>query len=221
MYTNGDYPFKVGKLMGTDAGGNRYYENTIDFPFGQHRWVEPGDIHNYDPSSIPPEWHGWMHSMSDAPGNCDAELEARKGEIKKTLNHSDAIYDHGVGFQNPPPPNPLNHMHNLSQLRARGPGVGNSVFGLPPDAPDLYYTQPGSPYSKAGKKGRFGDGEGKKETLESLRAKAQAALKGEYTTDDPHRIIRSFDKSDNSRPDRLGPVGTAPPPGKWPRAAGE
>ena len=28
MYTNGDYPFKIGRLVGTDAGGNKYYENT-------------------------------------------------------------------------------------------------------------------------------------------------------------------------------------------------
>ena len=98
MYTNGDYPFKFGKLMGTDAGGNRYYENLVDYPFGQHRWVEPGDAHNYDPTSIPPEWHGWMHHMSDVPGKCDEELEARKGEIRIGLNRSDAIYDHGVGF---------------------------------------------------------------------------------------------------------------------------
>jgi hypothetical protein len=28
--------------MGCDAAGNRYYENRVDYPFGQHRWVEPG-----------------------------------------------------------------------------------------------------------------------------------------------------------------------------------
>ena len=25
--------------MGHDAAGNRYYENRVDYPFGQHRWV--------------------------------------------------------------------------------------------------------------------------------------------------------------------------------------
>ena len=53
--------------MGCDGAGNRYYENRVDYPFGQHRWVEPGDIHNFDSASIPPEWHGWMTSMNDAP----------------------------------------------------------------------------------------------------------------------------------------------------------
>jgi hypothetical protein len=28
--------------MGGDAAGNRYYENRVDYPFGQHRWIEPG-----------------------------------------------------------------------------------------------------------------------------------------------------------------------------------
>ena len=31
--------------MGGDAAGNRYYENRVDYPFGQHRWVEPGKFH--------------------------------------------------------------------------------------------------------------------------------------------------------------------------------
>ena len=38
---NGDYPFKMGTYMGCDAMGNRYYENNVDYPIGQHRWVEP------------------------------------------------------------------------------------------------------------------------------------------------------------------------------------
>jgi len=32
---------------------------------GQHRWVEYKDIHNFDASMIPPEWHGWMHHTFD------------------------------------------------------------------------------------------------------------------------------------------------------------
>ena len=31
---------KEGTLVGTDALGNKYYENTA-YPWGQHRWVEP------------------------------------------------------------------------------------------------------------------------------------------------------------------------------------
>ena len=44
----------MGTYIGCDGAGNRYYENLVDYPFGQHRWVEPGDIHNFDSTSIPP-----------------------------------------------------------------------------------------------------------------------------------------------------------------------
>lgn len=40
--------------MGCDMAGNRYYENRVDYPFGQHRWVEPGDVHNFDATQIAP-----------------------------------------------------------------------------------------------------------------------------------------------------------------------
>ena len=56
----------MGTYMGCDAMGNRYYENRVDYPFGQHRWVEPADLHNFDATMVPPEWHGWMVSMNDA-----------------------------------------------------------------------------------------------------------------------------------------------------------
>lgn len=55
---------KFGTLMGVDRNGNKYYENP-EYPYGQHRWVEYADIHNYEPTSIPPEWHGWMHHTTD------------------------------------------------------------------------------------------------------------------------------------------------------------
>tara|TARA_B110000090_G_C13077661_1_gene329743 strand:+ start:172 stop:447 length:276 start_codon:yes stop_codon:yes gene_type:complete len=62
LYLIGD--IKFGDLKGTDAFDNKYYEN-LDYPFGQHRWVEYSDIHNPDATMIQPEWHGWMHHMFD------------------------------------------------------------------------------------------------------------------------------------------------------------
>jgi hypothetical protein len=38
---------------------------------------------------------------------------------------------------------------NQSQIRLRGYQIGNHVVGLPPGAPDVYYTQPGSPCNEA------------------------------------------------------------------------
>lgn len=133
--------------MGCDAAGNRYYENRVDYPFGQHRWVEPGDIHNFDSSQVPPEWQGWMTSMNDAPPSQEGEF---MDELAKRIHPnapSDAPYKHNIGYQNPY--FNFNHMHNQSQIRSRGYGIGNPVVGLPPHAPGAFYTQPGSPYNDA------------------------------------------------------------------------
>ena len=133
--------------MGCDGAGNRYYENRVDYPFGQHRWVEPGDIHNFDSASVPPEWHGWMTSMNDAPPAAEEDyIDDRKQNILP-LCESDANIDHNVGHQEEV--YNFHHLHNLSTVRSRGFGVGNPIVGLPPGAKDSYYTQPGSPYNDA------------------------------------------------------------------------
>lgn len=53
---------KIGKLVGTDKYGNKYFENNYYF-YGRNRWVEYAPhIHMaYDGSQIPAEWFGWMH----------------------------------------------------------------------------------------------------------------------------------------------------------------
>jgi NADH:ubiquinone oxidoreductase subunit len=150
MYTNGDYPFKFGTLMGSDAGGNKYFENRIDYPFGQHRWVEPGDRHNFDASSIPPEWNGWMCSMNDTtPDTESTYLENAKQNISP-ICHSDAPFDNNVGHQEKV--FNFHHLHNQTSVRSRGYNIGNPIVGLPPGAPDAYYTQPGSQYNAASRK---------------------------------------------------------------------
>lgn len=137
----------MGTYMGCDAMGNRYYENVVDYPFGQHRWVEPADLHNFDTTMVPPEWHGWMVSQNDAPPH---QEEAYFNEMKKRIQPnapSDAPFDHNIGYQNEL--FNFNGMHNQSQIRSRGYGIGNPIVGLPPHVPDAYYTQPGSPYNPA------------------------------------------------------------------------
>ena len=133
--------------MGCDAAGNRYYENRVDYPFGQHRWVEPGDIHNFDSSSVPPEWQGWMTSMNDAPPAAEGDYIEEKKKHIQPLCRSDANIDHNVGHQEEI--YNFHHLHNQSAVRSRGFGIGNPVVGLPPGAKDSYYTQPGSPYNDA------------------------------------------------------------------------
>ena len=52
-----------GRFIGRDQGGNQYYERSAK-PYA-HRWV----VYNgeADPSSVPPEWHAWLHHITDAP----------------------------------------------------------------------------------------------------------------------------------------------------------
>mmetsp|Transcript_25828 Transcript_25828/g.24694 ORF Transcript_25828/g.24694 Transcript_25828/m.24694 type:complete len:250 (-) Transcript_25828:322-1071(-) len=146
MYTNGDYPFKFGTFMGADAAGNRYYENRVDYPFGQHRWVEPGDIHNFDSSSVAPEWQGWMTSQNDAPPHKEDDfIEDAMGNVPPLESRADAPDSTHVGHQEEM--FHFHHLHCQSQVRSRGYGIGNPIVGLPPHAKDSYYTQPGSPYN--------------------------------------------------------------------------
>uniref|UniRef100_A0A663MKY9 NADH dehydrogenase [ubiquinone] 1 alpha subcomplex subunit 12 n=1 Tax=Athene cunicularia TaxID=194338 RepID=A0A663MKY9_ATHCN len=64
---------KTGTLIGTDKYGNKYYEDKRNF-FGRHRWVIYTNEMNgkntfweVDGSMVPPEWHRWLHSMTDDP----------------------------------------------------------------------------------------------------------------------------------------------------------
>jgi hypothetical protein len=34
----------------------------------QTRWVEPKDLKTYDASSVPSEWHGWLHNTTNQNG---------------------------------------------------------------------------------------------------------------------------------------------------------
>lgn len=52
------------KLAGTDQFGNRYYSGKPRKGYKHdRRWVIYKGAP--DPSSIPPEWHGWMHHQTD------------------------------------------------------------------------------------------------------------------------------------------------------------
>ncbi|XP_072958041.1 probable NADH dehydrogenase [ubiquinone] 1 alpha subcomplex subunit 12 isoform X2 [Typha angustifolia] len=56
-------------LVGVDKFGNKYYEKLHDTQFGRHRWVEYAEKRRYDASQIPPEWHGWLHHITDHTGD--------------------------------------------------------------------------------------------------------------------------------------------------------
>ncbi|KHJ97512.1 UBX domain protein [Oesophagostomum dentatum] len=59
---------RVGTCVGSDKFGNKYYEDNSFF-MPRNRWVEyPDKVWlDYDPSQVPPEWHRWLHHITDDP----------------------------------------------------------------------------------------------------------------------------------------------------------
>ena len=60
------YTFFNGALVGSDADGNRYYQEKRapkDRPRG--RWVMYKG--KAEASKVPPEWHAWLHRTVDTP----------------------------------------------------------------------------------------------------------------------------------------------------------
>ncbi|VDN97007.1 unnamed protein product [Rodentolepis nana] len=53
-------------MVGEDYLGNKYYENNRYF-IGRNRWVIYGNRFgwDYEASQVPPEWHRWLHNMTD------------------------------------------------------------------------------------------------------------------------------------------------------------
>ena len=53
--------WKKGSFVGKDEFGNSYYQERN----GTRRWVTYKGIS--DPTTVPPEWHGWLHHTVDTP----------------------------------------------------------------------------------------------------------------------------------------------------------
>jgi NADH:ubiquinone oxidoreductase subunit len=66
-WSNRIYTALRGKLVGTDATGNRYYVQSRGVgPLGvPRRWVIYRTL--AEASQVPPEWHGWLHFLVDEP----------------------------------------------------------------------------------------------------------------------------------------------------------
>lgn len=144
---------KFGTCVGEDVNGNRYFEN-MDYPHGQHRWVEFKDIHNPDVSTVPPEWHGWHTQMQDAPGpSAAAFLEAKLAashQVAGDTADSSKCYTDNVGLN--ASGYAMEPMMNKSSQRARGyrvAGVNQQVGDE-----DQFHVHPGHALNK-GKQGRY------------------------------------------------------------------
>lgn len=76
LYNPGD--IKFGKPVGEDEFGNKYYEDPNEIA-GQQRWTEfhVDSFKDFDASHIPPQWHLWMHQITDAlPGSEGQKVRA-------------------------------------------------------------------------------------------------------------------------------------------------
>mmetsp|Transcript_21407 Transcript_21407/g.50333 ORF Transcript_21407/g.50333 Transcript_21407/m.50333 type:complete len:308 (-) Transcript_21407:37-960(-) len=136
---------KFGQLVGIDELGNRYYENTEDYAYGQHRWIEYDGFRHYysvDASEVPPQWHAWLHSITDTPPTSASVGDAHTRPTKSNSTGADTPFDRNLGG-----------VHrawevNGSSMRPRGFGVTN---GYDKDSPlhsapneEHFWTQPGN-----------------------------------------------------------------------------
>ncbi|EGG16106.1 NADH dehydrogenase ubiquinone 1 alpha subcomplex subunit 12 [Cavenderia fasciculata] len=105
LYYTGE--IKYGTIVGQDSFGNRYYENKAE-PHGRHRWVEYGNPKNVDASLVPPEWHSWLHHISDKHGNTQDMMSftpTYKREHFQNPTGTDAAYT------------PPNYLYNIEKQK--------------------------------------------------------------------------------------------------------
>uniref|UniRef100_A0A0E0R2Y7 NADH dehydrogenase [ubiquinone] 1 alpha subcomplex subunit 12 n=1 Tax=Oryza rufipogon TaxID=4529 RepID=A0A0E0R2Y7_ORYRU len=69
-------------LVGVDKFGNKYYEKLHDTQYGRHRWVEYAEKGRYNASQVPPEWHGWLHHITDSTGD-EATVNSPPGRLPR------------------------------------------------------------------------------------------------------------------------------------------
>jgi len=137
LYTFGH--IKFGNRVGEDKFGNEYYENNLDYPIGQNRWVVYKDMHNPCASMVPPSWHSWLHSMTDVRG-IDAQAPYK---VQQTGVGSSAAgkWDDHVGGGND-----VKHEMNQTGFRSRGYGVGSIYADW---GTDTTFIAPGNALKKA------------------------------------------------------------------------
>uniref|UniRef100_A0A7S3QL95 NADH dehydrogenase [ubiquinone] 1 alpha subcomplex subunit 12 n=1 Tax=Dunaliella tertiolecta TaxID=3047 RepID=A0A7S3QL95_DUNTE len=82
----------AGTLVGQDQHGNKYYENN-NLQYDRKRWVMYKDTFDYSPSTIPPEWHGWINYVNDyTPHNHNFGKPIYALPTEKTKTGTDGAY---------------------------------------------------------------------------------------------------------------------------------
>ncbi|KAJ3689525.1 hypothetical protein LUZ61_018689 [Rhynchospora tenuis] len=75
-------------LVGVDKFGNKYYEKLGDTQYGRHRFVEYAQKSRYNASQVPPEWHGWLHYVTDHTGDELLMLKPKRYGVEHKENLS-------------------------------------------------------------------------------------------------------------------------------------
>ncbi|KAG0497883.1 hypothetical protein HPP92_002574 [Vanilla planifolia] len=78
-------------VVGVDKFGNKYYERLENTQFGRHRWVEYAQKDRYNASQVPPEWHGWLHYITDHTGDELLMLKPRRYGVEHKENFSGKV----------------------------------------------------------------------------------------------------------------------------------
>lgn len=80
-----------GELVGTDDFGNRYFQDKRQPKTGRRRrWVMyPGDA---DPTTVPAEWHAWLHYTTDKPLERDTRSKPWLKEHEPNRTGSNEAY---------------------------------------------------------------------------------------------------------------------------------
>ncbi|KAG8381656.1 hypothetical protein BUALT_Bualt06G0144200 [Buddleja alternifolia] len=75
-------------VVGVDKFGNKYYEKLGETQYGRHRWVEYASKDRYNASQVPPEWHGWLHYITDHTGDELLLLKPKRYGVEHKQNFS-------------------------------------------------------------------------------------------------------------------------------------
>ena len=84
--------------IGQDALGNQYYESQLfsdpfmSLPSERKRWVLYANV-LADPSTVAPEWHGWLHQAVAEP-----PPSSSKGETSSGGNKTGTVNAHKPSF---------------------------------------------------------------------------------------------------------------------------
>lgn len=149
----------------------------MDYPHGQHRWVEFKDIHNHEVTSVPPEWHGWLTQMQDTPGgSVQSFIDEKLGESHQVAGDdcdSSKMYTDNVGlnasnFE-------MGEVLNYSSYRQRGYKIGG--LNMLPGDKDKFHVHAGHALNKGSttrydslKKMHLWDPEESEETPKPIRS---------------------------------------------------